>query len=143
MRVDRLPYPVDQALAVLKDVRQLVLVGAKVPVSFFAYPGTPTRILKEGSLVLTLAARGDNLAGALVALADELEATALVLRTHMQIADVQQRMTQVGFAALTIFGEKNFNHAMDTIRAQAELRRAAAVPATAPVDAGAERPPAQ
>jgi hypothetical protein len=89
----------------------------------------------------------ESLVSALSALqslkADELEATALVLRTHMQIEDVQQRMTQVGFAALTIFGEKNFNHAMDTIRAQAALRSAATLPTTAPIDTSAERPPAQ
>ena len=29
--IERLPYPVDQALAVLKDVRHLILVGAKAP----------------------------------------------------------------------------------------------------------------
>ena len=34
--IERLPYPVDQALAVLKDVRHLILVGAKAPVAFFA-----------------------------------------------------------------------------------------------------------
>jgi hypothetical protein len=45
-------------------------------------------------------------------------------------------MTQVGFAALTIFGEKNFNQAMATIRAQAALRSASAAAGSA------EAPPA-
>ena len=36
MPVDRVPYVVDNALAALKDPRQLVLAGAKPPVSFFA-----------------------------------------------------------------------------------------------------------
>ena len=35
----RVPYVVDSALALLKDLRQVVLVGAKPPVGFFAYPG--------------------------------------------------------------------------------------------------------
>src|SRR5690606_7536521 len=37
--VTRVPYPVDQAVALLKDVRQLILVGASAPVAVFAYPG--------------------------------------------------------------------------------------------------------
>ncbi|SPU50443.1 thiamine-pyrophosphate-requiring enzyme [Bordetella trematum] len=40
--VTRIPYPVDQALAALKDVQQLILVGAAAPVAFFAYPGKPS-----------------------------------------------------------------------------------------------------
>ena len=40
--VDRVPYPVDLALKRLGDVRQLVLLGAPVPVAFFAYPGKPS-----------------------------------------------------------------------------------------------------
>ncbi len=39
--VDRVPYPVDQALTVLKDVRRMILIGATAPVAFFAYPGKP------------------------------------------------------------------------------------------------------
>src|SRR5512140_3750266 len=38
MEIDRVPYPVDQALAALKDIENLILVGAKAPVAFFAYP---------------------------------------------------------------------------------------------------------
>jgi acetolactate synthase-1/2/3 large subunit len=71
VRVDRLPYPVDQALAVLKDVRQLVLVGAKVPVSFFAYPGKPSVLPPEACTVTKLAGVEDDLAAALSALAEE------------------------------------------------------------------------
>ena len=39
--IERLPYPVDQALAVLKDIRHLILVGAKAHVAFFAIPTSP------------------------------------------------------------------------------------------------------
>ena len=38
----RIPYPIDAALALLKDFRALVLVGSKTPVGFFAYPGKPS-----------------------------------------------------------------------------------------------------
>jgi acetolactate synthase-1/2/3 large subunit len=75
VRVPRLPYVVESALAVLKDARQLVLVGAKVPVSFFAYPGKPSVLIPEGCKVTKVADAGDDIEGALQALADELGAS--------------------------------------------------------------------
>jgi acetolactate synthase-1/2/3 large subunit len=74
VRVDRLPYPVDSALDVLKDVRQLVIAGAKIPVSFFAYPGKPGVLIPEGCAVTRLAGVEDDLEGALAALAMALDA---------------------------------------------------------------------
>ncbi len=72
--VNRIPYPVDQALAVLKDVRHLILVGAKAPVAFFAYPDKPSVLTPEGCEITRLAGLDEDLAGALAALADELGA---------------------------------------------------------------------
>ena len=39
--VERIPYVVDQAVKALDGVRHLILVGAKAPVAFFAYPNKP------------------------------------------------------------------------------------------------------
>jgi acetolactate synthase-1/2/3 large subunit len=78
MEIDRVPYPVDQALAALKDIENLVLVGAKAPVAFFAYPGKPSSMLPEGCSVLQLADPGDDLMHALQWLADELGVAANV-----------------------------------------------------------------
>ncbi len=72
--VRQLPFVVDNALAVLKDTRQLVLVGAKLPVSFFAYPGKPSVLVPEGCEVVTVASAEADLEGALEALAGELGA---------------------------------------------------------------------
>jgi len=72
--VERVPYPVDSALAVLKDVRRLVLVGAGVPVAFFAYPGKPGRLISEDCEVRILAAPEDDLTATLAALADAVGA---------------------------------------------------------------------
>jgi acetolactate synthase-1/2/3 large subunit len=72
--VERVPYPVDQALAVLKDVRHLVLVGASAPVAFFAYPGKPGRLIPEDCQVHVLATPEDDLTGTLAALADSVGA---------------------------------------------------------------------
>ena len=40
--VERVPFPVMQAVDLLKDVRAMVLVGAKAPVAFFGYPDKPS-----------------------------------------------------------------------------------------------------
>jgi acetolactate synthase I/II/III large subunit len=75
VRVDRLPYPVDQALATLGGTRNLVLAGAKTPVSFFAYPGKPSVLIEESCTVTKLAGIDEDLEGALEALASELGAS--------------------------------------------------------------------
>ena len=72
--VERVPYPVDMALAMLADVRHIILVGSKSPVAFFAYPDKPSLLTPEGCEAFPMAAAGDDLLGALEALADELGA---------------------------------------------------------------------
>jgi len=72
--VEFLPYPVDEALATLAGTSRLLLVGAKAPVAFFAYPGKPSVLSPQQCEVRTLAAPGEDVVGALEALADELEA---------------------------------------------------------------------
>jgi acetolactate synthase-1/2/3 large subunit len=43
--LERIPYPIDAALERLARFRHAVLVEAKEPVGFFAYPGKPSRVL--------------------------------------------------------------------------------------------------
>ncbi len=74
VQIDRVPYVVDLALAVLKDVRHVVLAGAKSPVSFFAYPNKPSVLVQEGCASTTLAGVEEDIEGALEALAMELGA---------------------------------------------------------------------
>lgn len=50
--IDRLPYPLPLSLAALSGLRHLVLVGARAPVAFFAYPGRPS-VLTEDQTVIT------------------------------------------------------------------------------------------
>src|SRR5579859_4059193 len=47
--VERIPYFAEQIVETFATVEQLVLVGAKPPVSFFAYPGKPSWGLPEGA----------------------------------------------------------------------------------------------
>jgi acetolactate synthase I/II/III large subunit len=72
--VDFLPYPVDAALATLANVRHLVLVGSKAPVAFFAYPDKPSVLSPPRCETYTLATPGEDVVGALEALAEELGA---------------------------------------------------------------------
>jgi acetolactate synthase I/II/III large subunit len=72
--VDRIAYLAEFASMQLSDLRHLVLVDAKAPVSFFAYPGKPSDLVPEGCQVHMLAGPGDDAAGALAALADAVGA---------------------------------------------------------------------
>jgi acetolactate synthase I/II/III large subunit len=68
--VARLAYLVEQAADQLAGTRHLILAGARAPVSFFAYPGKPSTPLPDGCQVHLLAGPGDDVPGALAALAD-------------------------------------------------------------------------
>lgn len=75
VRVDRLPYFAEQAMDALKECRQMITVGAKAPVSFFAYPGKPSWLVPEDCTVTSLATVEEDLLDALTRLAEKLEAT--------------------------------------------------------------------
>jgi len=72
--VERIPYPVDQALERLKSIAQFILVGAKAPVAFFAYPGKPSVVTPVDAAIHVLAEPEEDVSGALEALADAVAA---------------------------------------------------------------------
>jgi acetolactate synthase-1/2/3 large subunit len=74
--VERLGYFSEMAQAQLDGVRHLVLVDAKSPVSFFAYPGKASDLVPPGCTVHTLARPGEDAARALEALSEALGAPA-------------------------------------------------------------------
>ena len=53
--VERLPYFAEQAMELLGEFEQLILVGANVPVSFFAYPGKESLLAPGNCEVMALA----------------------------------------------------------------------------------------
>ena len=69
---ERLAYLAEMAVAQLEGLAHLVLVDAKSPVSFFAYPDKPSDLVPDGVQVHTLAQPGEDARAALEALADEL-----------------------------------------------------------------------
>ncbi len=76
MAIERVPYPVDQAVQALKGVRNLILVGTGDPVGFFAYPGKPGRLAPPDAAVHLLCRVEQDHAEALAHLADALDAPA-------------------------------------------------------------------
>src|SRR5438105_1255210 len=74
--VERIPYPVDQALKTLEGLKHIVLVGSRIPVAFFAYPDKPTLLAPKDTQFTTLARLEEDSVHALEWLADELGAKA-------------------------------------------------------------------
>jgi acetolactate synthase-1/2/3 large subunit len=74
--IERLAYLAEFTMAQLAGTRHLVLVDAGAPVSFFAYPNKPSDLVPEGCEVHVLAADGSDAVGALVHLADVVDAGA-------------------------------------------------------------------
>ena len=72
--VDRLGYLAEFAQAQLAGVEHLILVDAKAPVSFFAYPGQPSDLVPPGCTVHTLVRPGEDAPAALEALAEAVGA---------------------------------------------------------------------
>jgi acetolactate synthase I/II/III large subunit len=68
--LERLAYLAEFAQSQLAGATRLILAGARAPVSFFAYPGLPGSLVPDGCQVLTLAAPGEDVCGALADLAE-------------------------------------------------------------------------
>jgi acetolactate synthase-1/2/3 large subunit len=72
--IDRIPYVIEQALPILKDFKNIVLVETNDPVAFFAYPNKPSMLKPEGCEVHRMTSGGENSVAALEALAGALGA---------------------------------------------------------------------
>jgi acetolactate synthase-1/2/3 large subunit len=72
--VDRIPYVVEGALKALADTKHVILVGAKPPTGFFAYPGKPSLMSPPDAVTHVLARPEQDAIEALNMLADELGA---------------------------------------------------------------------
>ena len=70
--LNRIPYPVDQAVAMMAQYAQVILVGTPKPVIFFAYPNKPGSPVPADATLHTLTRPEHDQVQALAALADEL-----------------------------------------------------------------------
>jgi acetolactate synthase-1/2/3 large subunit len=73
-RVDRVQYVLEQGIEQFKEFRQLILVGTKAPVAYFAYPGKNSAFTSPDCEIHTLANPGEDYVGALEALEEALSA---------------------------------------------------------------------
>src|SRR4029453_5238966 len=74
VQVERIPYVVERALGVMRAAGNLVLVGAREPVAFFAYPDKPSLLMPKDAKSTKLAGIEEDIEAALEALAIELDA---------------------------------------------------------------------
>ncbi len=72
--VQRLPYFAEMAVEFLEGTQQIVFVGAKPPVSFFAYPNKPSWLSPDGADLLKLADPRTDAEDTLRRLADAIDA---------------------------------------------------------------------
>ncbi|WP_422006433.1 acetolactate synthase large subunit [Pyruvatibacter mobilis] len=76
VKLERIPYFAEQAQEFLEGTGQLILVGAKNPVAFFAYPGKESWLTPKDADTLILARPEDDGMAALEALAEAVGAPA-------------------------------------------------------------------
>ena len=76
VHVERVPYVVDQALQVLAGLKHIILVGAKMPVAFFAYPDKPSLLSPPDCQGHVLARPDEDQIAALEALCEAVGARA-------------------------------------------------------------------
>jgi len=72
--IERIPYFAEQMVETLANVEQLILVGSKPPVSFFAYPGKPSWCTPDSADILYLAHPHEDGVAALEAVASAIGA---------------------------------------------------------------------
>jgi acetolactate synthase-1/2/3 large subunit len=72
--IERLAYLAEFAAMQMDGLKHLILVDAKAPVSFFAYPGKASYLVPDGCTVHVLAADTDDAPAALEALAERIGA---------------------------------------------------------------------
>jgi acetolactate synthase-1/2/3 large subunit len=98
--IDRIPYPVDQALKMLEGVKHIVLVGSRIPVAFFAYPDKPSLLKPAGCEVHRMTEGGDKSVAALEALASALGAKPQDAKPqkHVEIAKPTGALTHASVA---------------------------------------------
>ncbi len=73
--IERLPYLAELAIDYLKDVEDLILVGAPSPVSFFAYPDLPSKMAAPQCNEFCLAGPDDDIDQVLADLLSGLDAS--------------------------------------------------------------------
>lgn len=108
--IERVPYNVDAAVKLLAPYQRAILIGAKAPVAFFAYPGKPGSMLPADCEITTLCPPGGDPLEALQQLAEAVGAArkpeSLLALPNMAAAD------KLGWSSATPINALTFAQAM-------------------------------
>src|SRR6478735_3571356 len=99
--IDRIPYVIESALPILKNFKNIILVEARDPVAFFAYPNKPSMLKPEGCEVHQLTEWGENSVAALEALADSLGAKPADVRPQ-KLAELNKPTGALNHASISL-----------------------------------------
>jgi acetolactate synthase-1/2/3 large subunit len=77
----RIPYVVEKAVNVLKEFDTILIIGAKKPVAFFAYPNKPGILTQENTKFIELAELSDDISKVVSSLTDIFDANKVVPST--------------------------------------------------------------
>jgi acetolactate synthase I/II/III large subunit len=88
--IERLPYLGEFAADTIKDVKHLVVIGTKPPVSFFAYPDKPGQLWSEDTSICQLADQQQDQIAALEALADYLDAAPVDAKEDVALPEIPE-----------------------------------------------------
>jgi acetolactate synthase I/II/III large subunit len=102
-KIERLPYLAEIAIDSLKDLDQLVLIGAKAPVSFFAYPDVPSAIAPDTCDQFVLATHEQDIDQVLDGLIGLLEAGSATPETFsLALSEAPSGSLNVNTAAMAV-----------------------------------------
>lgn len=105
LQLAKVPYVIDMAVEALAAYKHIILVNAKPPVGFFAYPGKPSTQHAPDAQLFTLSRPDQDAVAALQALADALDAPSAAIpdpgpRPEAPAGDVSPEGLALAVAAL-------------------------------------------
>jgi acetolactate synthase-1/2/3 large subunit len=101
--LERLPYLAELAIDHIKELDHLILIGAAAPVSFFAYPGVPSRIAPLACEEFVLADPDEDIDQVLISLLERLDAAGAEPAVHpLSIFELPAGTLDVNSAAQAI-----------------------------------------
>jgi acetolactate synthase-1/2/3 large subunit len=95
---ERLIYLSEFAIDQLKESEAVILIGAREPVGFFAYPNVASRLSPENCEIIDVAPPGSDTLGALRALVEALRAPRLELERGERVAAPSGELSTRSFA---------------------------------------------
>jgi len=81
----RIPYVVDNAVEVLKSFDTILVIGARRPVAFFAYPNKPGVLTQDSTKFVELASLSDDITDLIEKLSDKIGVSNIVPSTMSEL----------------------------------------------------------